>query len=200
PKLEQHDDVELAAETEDVIEEKNPKDDAPKEASRGEDLIENEHVITDEDEIERDAAADDADKVNDESKSIFFDEVLKEVMASIGKDNNPKVEKYWDMVVYQDPVTSESSQPTTHIHDHFEHVIKIILDAMDQQNEGIIELYVILDSKIFTDNKTERLTMEHLREAKAYLEGISEQLRLMSISLKKTIMDVADLIFEKNKD
>ncbi|GAB2290318.1 hypothetical protein Dimus_024598, partial [Dionaea muscipula] len=74
-----------------------------------------------------------------------------------------------------DPVTSESSQPTTHIHDHFEHVIKIILDTMDQQNEGIIELYEILDSKIFTITK-QRGDNGTSRRSEGYLEGIYEQL------------------------
>ncbi|GAB2283800.1 hypothetical protein Dimus_018289, partial [Dionaea muscipula] len=90
--------------------------------------------------------------------------------------------------------------PIPPIHGQFEQAVRSILDGMDRQNEGIKELFELLESKTITDNQKERLTMGHLKEAKSYLENITEQIRLLKIALKRTIMDVADLIFEKIKD
>ncbi|GAB2286132.1 hypothetical protein Dimus_020556, partial [Dionaea muscipula] len=55
-------------------------------------------------------------------KGSFVEDVLKEVMASIRKDDDPKECQALEMVVYQEPkpVVAESSQFTPQIHDHFE--------------------------------------------------------------------------------
>ncbi|GAB2299070.1 hypothetical protein Dimus_033142, partial [Dionaea muscipula] len=60
-------------------------------------------------------------------KSNFVDEVLKEVMASIGVDDNPKEGQGWEMMVFQDPVAVESSHLTPLIHENFEQAVKCIL-------------------------------------------------------------------------
>ncbi|GAB2270188.1 hypothetical protein Dimus_005092, partial [Dionaea muscipula] len=170
--------------------------DTDKEKHDDEDEIGNEDVVADEDEIETLDDVD-ADKVNAETKSTFVDKVLQEVMASIGKNDEPKC---MDMVVYEALISAEGSQPTPHIHDHFEQAVRSILDGMEQKNNGIKELFELLDSKTFTDNQKEKLTWAKLEEVKAYLEIITNQLTGLSISLKKEIFDVADLLKGKIKD
>ncbi|GAB2283799.1 hypothetical protein Dimus_018288, partial [Dionaea muscipula] len=110
-------------------------------------------------------------------------------MANIGKDSNSKAGECWDMVVFEDPIVVEGPQPIPPIHGQFEQAVRSILDGMDRQNEGIKELFELLESKTITDNQKERLTMGHLKEAKSYLENITEQIRLLKIALKRTIMD-----------
>ncbi|GAB2281709.1 hypothetical protein Dimus_016279, partial [Dionaea muscipula] len=68
---------------------------------------------------------------------------------------------------------------------------------MEQQNEGIKELFKPLDSKTFTDNQKEKLTWHKLDEVKALLTNVTKQLSGLSASLKKNIMDIGDVILAK---
>ncbi|GAB2273339.1 hypothetical protein Dimus_008137, partial [Dionaea muscipula] len=177
---------------EDPIEE-DPKNDEHDGASKGKiseeketnDVVE----FSDDEEMEEEDPQDDVsigasrdkavDKVNVEPKSSFVENVLMEVMASIGVNDTPKEGQPLEMVVYQEPepVATESSQFTPHIHDHFEQAVRSILDGMDQQNEGIKELFELLDSKIFTDNQKEKLIWGKLSEIKSYVESIAKELK-----------------------
>ncbi|GAB2303706.1 hypothetical protein Dimus_037690, partial [Dionaea muscipula] len=133
-------------------------------------------------------------------KITFIDDVLKEFMASIGEHDNPKDGQCWEMVIYQGPIVMESSPSTTPIHDHFEHAVKCILDGMVEQNRSITDLYELLESKIFTGNQKERLNWRKLDEIKTYLKNLSEELKRTTFILKKTMLEVVDLINGKIKD
>ncbi|GAB2276155.1 hypothetical protein Dimus_010891 [Dionaea muscipula] len=193
------------AHIEDVVEE-NPKDDTHDGISRGEDL----------DKIENDVAiytnVDIKENPPDDILigNAFVEEVLKEITASIEVDDDAdKDEQSWVMVVYQGPVAkssrsqspvAESSHLNTSIHAHKEQAVKCNLEGMDQQNKGIKELSERLESKIFTDNQKERLTNVNLREIKTYLDKFSNELNNLAITLKRTMLQVDDLVSEKIKD
>ncbi|GAB2288603.1 hypothetical protein Dimus_022927, partial [Dionaea muscipula] len=66
-------------------------------------------------------------EVDAEPKSSSVEDVLKEVMASIEKDDDPKC---LEMMVYEDPIVADRSQSTPPIHDHFEQAVKSIPDGM----------------------------------------------------------------------
>ncbi|GAB2272968.1 hypothetical protein Dimus_007784, partial [Dionaea muscipula] len=67
-------------------------------------------------------------------------------------------------------------------------------------NVGITELFEHLESKIFTDNQREKLSYAKLKEIKTYLDNLSEELKNISFILKKTMLQVADLLSGKIKD
>ncbi|GAB2283938.1 hypothetical protein Dimus_018420, partial [Dionaea muscipula] len=83
---------------------------------------------------------------------------------------------------------------------HFQQAVKSILNGMEEQNNGIKELFELLDSKTFTDNQKEKITWAKMDEVKAYLENITKKINGLLVALKKTIRDVGDIILDKLKD
>ncbi|GAB2278639.1 hypothetical protein Dimus_013316 [Dionaea muscipula] len=67
-----------------------------------------------------------------------------------------------------------------------------ILNEMEQQNEGIKELFRLLESKVFTDNQKERLTWGKLDEAKGLLKNISTAITALSTAIEETMTTVAE--------
>ncbi|GAB2270474.1 hypothetical protein Dimus_005368 [Dionaea muscipula] len=164
---------------EDDVEE-NPKDDTQDVVSRGEDLDEIENDAAANTDMEEDPRNDistgvsrDVNDVDAEPKDTFAEDVLKEVIASVGMADDPKEGQGWEMC---------------------------ILDGMVEENRGITELSEHLVSKIFTDNQKEKMTWVKLKEIKTYRDNFSKELKNLSINLKRTILQVADLVSENIKD
>ncbi|GAB2276295.1 hypothetical protein Dimus_011027 [Dionaea muscipula] len=149
----------------------NPKDDSQEGASRDETVI----------------------KEATDPKADFVEEVLREIVVGkeVDLDDDPKNGN--------SPV-EQAPPKTSTVHGHIEQAVKCILDGMAKQSKGITALSEHLDSKIFTDNQKEKLMWVRFKEIKTYLTNFSTELNNLSISLKKTMFQVANLISDKIKN
>ncbi|GAB2288376.1 hypothetical protein Dimus_022708 [Dionaea muscipula] len=136
------------------------------------------------------------DIVADPRDDIFVG-VSRDVI-DLDEDNTYK--HGWETVVYQGEPTAQAQPVRSDLYEHIEQAVKCIFEGMDQWNKGIKELSEHQESKTFTDNQKEKLTWVKLNEIKNYLSNLSEELNNLSIFLKKTMFQVADLISEKIKD
>ncbi|GAB2298130.1 hypothetical protein Dimus_032203, partial [Dionaea muscipula] len=117
--------------------------------------------------------------------------VVEEMVTSLGQ---PSEAQGMEMVLHKKPMATEFSRPTPFVHDHFQQAIRGILNEMEQQNEGIKELFGLLDSKVYTDNQKERLTWGKLDEAKGLLKNISTAITALSTAIEETMTTVAEKI------
>ncbi|GAB2265754.1 hypothetical protein Dimus_000790 [Dionaea muscipula] len=104
------------------------------------------------------------------------------------------------LVVYRGDPTAQVQTERGNIHEHIEQVVRCILEGMNKQNKGITELSEHLELQIFTENQKEKLTYVKLQEIKTYLRNFFDELNNLSIFLKKTMLQVADLVYEKIKN
>ncbi|GAB2292198.1 hypothetical protein Dimus_026449, partial [Dionaea muscipula] len=127
----------------------------------------------------------------------LVDKVVEEIVTSLGQ---PTKAQGMEMILYEKPMATEFSQPTPFIHDHFQQAIRGILNEMEQQNEGIKELFGLLESKVLIDNQKERLTWGKLDEAKGFLKNISIAITTLSTAIEETMTTVAEKISEHLND
>ncbi|GAB2286029.1 hypothetical protein Dimus_020452 [Dionaea muscipula] len=97
-----------------------------------------------------------------------------------------------ELVVFIGFPTTQAKIENLDIHEYIKQAVKCILNAMEEQNQGIIALCQHLESKIFTDNQKENLLFVRLDKIKTYV-------RNLSITIKQTLLSIIDVVSREGK-